>query len=270
MLQGFVDSISRKRLHGWVRDMAHPAAPLSIVVTANDRLLARTVANVYRADLVEAGVGQGKFGFDITLNPPLSPTRSWLIHVRSEADGEDLPGSPVRLQASSEFDDAARLAFSAALDGFETEADLDARIAFLAGERDRLLQRRADLRSQRAERTGTRPAARPEVPRRALVVDQRVPEPDRDGGSNALVSHMRSLQRLGYEVVFAAQSMLGGDQAAALERGRDPVLPHALGSARSRTSCAGTPTPTTSSICTGSRWHRLMPPWCGKRSAGHG
>ena len=217
MLQGFLDSVSRTRLHGWVRDVAHPDASVSILVTANDRLLDRTVANVYRADLVEAGVGQGKFGFDITVNPPLSPARSWLIHVRSEASGEDLPGSPVRLQASNEFDEAARLAFSAALDGFGSEAELDSRIDFLASERDRLLQRRADLRNRRPER-GRRSAGPAAAPPRALVVDQRMPEPDRDGGSNALVSHMHSLQRLGYEVVFAAQSMLGGDAAVALER----------------------------------------------------
>ncbi len=216
MLEGFLDSVDRTRIHGWVRHMAHPAASVSIVVTANERLLDRTVANVYRDDLALSGIGSGKYGFDITFNPPLSPARSWLIHVRSEAGGEDIPGSPVRLQASSEFNDAARAAFSAALDAAGSDEELDGRIAFLAGERDRLLQKRADLLSQRQARSTARQGGLT-PPLRALVIDQKTPEPERDGGSNALVSHMRSLQRLGYEVVFVAQSMQGGDAAAALE-----------------------------------------------------
>ena len=187
------------------------------MVTANDRLLGRTVANIHRPDLAAAGFGAGNFGFDIVFDPPLSPARSWLLHIRSDSRADDMPGSPVRLQASSEFDGAARRAFSAALDGFADEGDLEERIAFLAGEQARLLQKRANGRSQRRERALRRPDG-PALPPRALVVDQRVPEPDRDGGSNALVSHMRSLQRIGYQVVFAAQSMAGGDAAAALER----------------------------------------------------
>ena len=217
MLQGFIDSVGRQRMHGWVRDSAHPAASISIVITANGRLLERTVANVYRADLTAAGFGHGKFGFDVTFNPPLSPAKSWLIHVRSELDGADIPGSPVRLQSSGEFDGTARLAFSAALDGFDGEAELDDRIAFLARERDRLLQRRADLRGRGPDRRRARVAGQPPPPRRVLVVDQRAPEPDRDGGSNALVSHMRSLQRLGFQVAFAAQEMAGGPAIQRLE-----------------------------------------------------
>ena len=40
------------------------------------------------------------------------------------------------------------------------------------------------------------------VTRRALFIDDTVPTPDRDAGSNAATSHMKSLQRLGYKVYF--------------------------------------------------------------------
>lgn len=40
------------------------------------------------------------------------------------------------------------------------------------------------------------------VLRRALFIDDSTPTPDRDAGSNAAFEHMRSLQRLGYKVVF--------------------------------------------------------------------
>lgn len=40
------------------------------------------------------------------------------------------------------------------------------------------------------------------VRRRALFIDDSVPEPDKDAGSNAALQHMVSLQRLGYKVTF--------------------------------------------------------------------
>jgi GT2 family glycosyltransferase/glycosyltransferase involved in cell wall biosynthesis len=40
------------------------------------------------------------------------------------------------------------------------------------------------------------------VRQRALFIDDSVPEPDKDAGSNAAFQHMRSLQRLGYKVTF--------------------------------------------------------------------
>ena len=46
------------------------------------------------------------------------------------------------------------------------------------------------------------------ITRRALFVDDCVPTPDQDAGSNAVVEHMRALQRLGYKVNFAASDRL--------------------------------------------------------------
>ena len=80
---------------------------------------------------------------------------------------------------------------------------------------------RADWRTARAVRHAAflRPASAPEQPRRALVIDDHgVPEQDRDGGSAAIMSHMHSLQRLGYDVTFAAPQMAGGPAAAGLRR----------------------------------------------------
>ena len=55
------------------------------------------------------------------------------------------------------------------------------------------------------------------VTRRALFVDDCVPTPDQDAGSNAAVEHMRALQRLGYKVSFVASDRL--------ERSRDYTPP---------------------------------------------
>ncbi len=62
--------------------------------------------------------------------------------------------------------------------------------------------------------------ARPDSHARALVVDDRVPKLGRDAGSNAILSHIKSLQRLRYEVTFvpADEFSATGTDVASLER----------------------------------------------------
>ena len=45
----------------------------------------------------------------------------------------------------------------------------------------------------------------------ALIIDSTMPDAARDAGSNAILSHARSLIRLGYEVVFAPMDMAGAE-----------------------------------------------------------
>jgi hypothetical protein len=108
-----------------------------------------------------------------------------------------------------------------------TEEELTRAMDFLAHETDRLKQRLAELHGKRAEREEIRqflrrwrqnlpenPAAPDEPSRlslRALVIDDRTPKSDRDAGSNAVLEHMQSLQRLGYEVVFVPADQFAPD-----------------------------------------------------------
>ncbi len=54
----------------------------------------------------------------------------------------------------------------------------------------------------RADSEAPDPDPEPAVNGRALVIDDSVPEPDKDAGSNAVLQHILSLQRLGYRVSF--------------------------------------------------------------------
>jgi glycosyltransferase involved in cell wall biosynthesis len=56
--------------------------------------------------------------------------------------------------------------------------------------------------------TASSPTAIAPTTRRALVIDDWTPRPDRDAGSNVALQHMLSLQRLGYHVIFAASQSL--------------------------------------------------------------
>ena len=215
MLGGRLDEASRTGVSGWARDTDYPDLPVSLLITIDDRLVERVIANSHRPDVEQAGFGHGRHGFRVTFNPPLLPARSWLIRVCAEADGRDLEGSPMRLPASDEFDAAAKAAVTAMLGSAATLAELDDRIGFLMNERERLLQMRAALQVR-----GTGRTARTTTPlRRALVLDDHgVPQPGHDGGGTALLSHIGSLQRLGYEVTFAAPQMADSHAASGLRQ----------------------------------------------------
>jgi glycosyltransferase involved in cell wall biosynthesis len=59
------------------------------------------------------------------------------------------------------------------------------------------------------------------------VIDEQWPRPDRDAGSQAVLSHMRALRRLGWRVEFAAAQAMAGDAGAAAMLQSDGIVVHA-------------------------------------------
>ncbi|WP_419728004.1 glycosyltransferase [Lichenicola sp.] len=209
-LQGSIDDKARSGIRGWVRDPSYPELAVGITITADDMLLERLIANRYRPDLQQAGFGRGRHGFEVEFNPPLPPHRDWLVHVRGELDGLDMPGSPFRIPAATHWDTDAQAGVAALLSAHATDGELEARIDFLTLQRTRLAELRAAARPARLTALDARQP-------QALVIDECLPDPRRDGGSSALVSHMQSLQRLGFAVRLAAPSMRREPAAASLE-----------------------------------------------------
>ncbi|MBE7210069.1 MAG: glycosyltransferase, partial [Gluconacetobacter diazotrophicus] len=70
-------------------------------------------------------------------------------------------------------------------------------------------------------------------PPRALVIDERMPSPDRDAGSAAILSHVSALRRLGYEVSVAAAE-------AGWTDGTDTAAVRAAGAITCDRACFGT------------------------------
>jgi glycosyltransferase involved in cell wall biosynthesis len=223
---GSLDHADRHTVAGWCQDAGRSDTPVSLIITDNDRLLGRVLANLHRPDLVAAGIGSGRHAFDFHFPRALSPAEKHVIRVQRELDGVDLPGSPVTIEPASEFDPEAQASLSKFLSHFSREDDLERKIMFLAGELNELTQRRADTESHRWERRRNRDlmrrwgASQPAGPDggeakkellRALIIDDRLPALDRDAGSNAIVSHIRSLQRLGYDVSLVPTSDLSPD-----------------------------------------------------------
>jgi glycosyltransferase involved in cell wall biosynthesis len=220
MLKGNLDIADRNGIYGWVQDQSHPDEPVSLTITDNEGLIGCVLANRYRADLETAGIGNGRHAFNFTYPSTFSPFERHVVRVRCEIDGRDVAGSPVILEPLQAFDTEAQEALDRILARYGSNDDVARKIDFLARHIEELLQQKADhdsLRLRRAKfrhylqrwkqripETGALAARAPPDPCwRALVIDDRIPIADRDAGSNAILSHIGSLQRLGYEVTFA-------------------------------------------------------------------
>jgi glycosyltransferase involved in cell wall biosynthesis len=233
---GSLDSVSRTRIDGWAFDARAPHEALTLLVLVNGKLLAEVLANAYRRDLAEGGIGDGRHAFTLHVPGGLAPLERHVIEVLGASDGCALPGSPVVIEAATGFDATLEQAVASAVDALANRADQERVLEFLWRQTERLLQRRAELEAGRdlrdlerahlrrwgrglgpAEAPGL--ASRPSLRRRALVIDATLPAANLDAGSTAILSHAQALRTLGYDVSIAAaeSAATDADAVAALE-----------------------------------------------------
>jgi glycosyltransferase involved in cell wall biosynthesis len=221
MLTGHIDYLTLMEIRGWAQDDARPEERVSLIITDNDNLVGRVLANRYRPDLHDRGFGSGFHSFEYVFPIGLSPSGRHVIRVCRESDGVDIPRSPAVLEPKRVFDDEVEVLLTRILATCGADEDIPRKIDFLANEIDHLMQQFSDSESNRSERARVRRlrslwkrrSSQENTPTpnhgeaasqaRALVIDNRIPKADRDAGSNTIISHMRSLQRLDYEVNFA-------------------------------------------------------------------
>ena len=72
---------------GWAQDTARPDTSVCLDMMVDGAVVAFAVASEYRADLVTAGVGDGRVGFDLGLDVQLTPGVPHVVEVRRSADG---------------------------------------------------------------------------------------------------------------------------------------------------------------------------------------
>ena len=97
---GRLDEVTRQAVSGWVA-LAEGGGQVAVELVVNGVVQPPVVADGYRADLEAAGMGDGRRGFRLVLDPPLDPRRRHLVRVRRALDGMDLPGSPALLDAAA-------------------------------------------------------------------------------------------------------------------------------------------------------------------------
>ena len=93
-IEGDHDAADRKRIAGWAYDRQAPERRAGVVVLCNGAVIARVIADGYRADLKEAGIGDGRHAFDLLLDDRLALEWRHEIELRNADDWSLLPGSP--------------------------------------------------------------------------------------------------------------------------------------------------------------------------------
>ena len=220
-LRGNLDGLDGTAITGWAFDADHTDGKVVLDVLDGHGLIARVTANRHRGDLEEAGIGDGRHGFELRLGRALAPDQRHEIRVRRVSDGRELPGSPLVIESR----DAQALvleaqdAIKAAASGASEPAILDSLLDTLLNSADHVRRLRAACKPEQGGDPLLRWAKGPrQRPKQALIIDDRLPRRDRDAGSNAILSHIAALRGLGWEVEFVASGELDGghDAAAAL------------------------------------------------------
>ncbi len=93
-LLGCLDQVGPEWIRGWARDTAAPDFPVRLRVLDNGVALGEVVADRYRPDLADAGIGNGRHSFDIAVPGGFPPSAQHVIQVQRAADGQDVPNSP--------------------------------------------------------------------------------------------------------------------------------------------------------------------------------
>jgi hypothetical protein len=84
-------------ISGWAWLPDHPDVAVVLEVMNQGEIVAVSIADLYRADLRRAGIGDGRHAFHVDLPRPLDPNREHRLVIRRAADGLALPGCPREL-----------------------------------------------------------------------------------------------------------------------------------------------------------------------------
>lgn len=95
-LAGHIDQVSHSGVAGWACDENHRLAPIALEVLVDGAVVASLYADHGRADLVEAGWGDGRHGFNLRFDPPLG-AGPHSIALRRTSDGALLQGGAIDL-----------------------------------------------------------------------------------------------------------------------------------------------------------------------------
>jgi hypothetical protein len=92
-IRGTLDLVDGQQIAGWAWDQDNPDAPVQVEIRDGANRLATTAANLFRKDLLDAGIGNGAHGFSIA-NPVAADGKKHTLHVLASGTNVELDGSP--------------------------------------------------------------------------------------------------------------------------------------------------------------------------------
>jgi len=93
-LQGSVDLRTSTRIFGWVRDAAKPGERLHVAARTKNEILATGIAGIHRPDLEQAGIGDGRHAFELSI-PNCDIDR---VFIETVETGQVVPVAPYAME----------------------------------------------------------------------------------------------------------------------------------------------------------------------------
>src|ERR1700722_272524 len=98
-LRGHVDQVTHYTVTGWALDEDAPEIPLNVIISVDGSPVGGAVANRFRKDLTNLHDGAtGKYAFEFSFDPSLSPFREYAVEVTFERIAQPLPNGKMSLQ----------------------------------------------------------------------------------------------------------------------------------------------------------------------------
>jgi hypothetical protein len=98
-VNGVFDIPAPGRVAGWAIDRSDPSATVEVEIFREGVRVGSVKADRYRKDLENGGIGTGRYGFAMDLDPPLVPGMNFTIEARAITD--DGVGGPLRATGSA-------------------------------------------------------------------------------------------------------------------------------------------------------------------------
>lgn len=100
-IHGHFDDIVNGHADGWVLIPQQPQRRAEVEILCDGRVVARGLADRFRADLRDAGIGDGHCAFSLAIDASLFDGRPHPLHAREVTTGHTLDGSPKVLMQES-------------------------------------------------------------------------------------------------------------------------------------------------------------------------
>jgi hypothetical protein len=91
--EGYIDVSNDQEISGWVWDERQPNRPMSVDVYDGSKLLATVLADQFREDLLAAGKGNGRHGFQFSMPPEIRVKKVDLISIKLAGSALCLPNT---------------------------------------------------------------------------------------------------------------------------------------------------------------------------------
>jgi len=164
-VNGVYDLPAPGRVAGWAIDRANPEAVVEVEIRRAGKLIAKTRADRHRPDLERGGIGTGRYGFSVEIDPPIEPGMAFTLSVLAMT-GDGVSGPLRGTGAAAQSEDPSRRILE------QTFAE----IAALRADLDDLRHAIADVRAPAAERNLAETLERIEVVQARLDLVAAAPE----------------------------------------------------------------------------------------------